>query len=379
MPQPTEEARQLLAAMERSALERGWEKLTSVRILRSARILTAWLGAEVPFTERDVRALSRCGRSSARRLLALFREHGLVVPDPRRKQSVHQRWVDAKIKTLPSGIDADVRTWVKVLRGEGRFDHAPLDYQGIRRNLGYLHPVLVAWGQSVSSLREVTAAEITAVMEGRQGNHARGVQSALKSLFRALRQEKVIFRDPTRALTLPTINKLPPSIPSDRLAGLLDRINRIDGRLIVALVAIHALTKRVTKLRKADPDLAAGRLVVRRPSTRHVVHLDPITHQLAAAWLRDRHQRWPLSANTHLFVSQQTALDPSDPPISRPPQAISKGIGLSMSDLRQDRIREEAVLTGDPLHLMQLFGVSSNTAMRYIGAAHPERIAKPPR
>ncbi len=54
-------------------------------------------------------------------------------------------------------------------------------------------------------------------------------------------------------------------------------------------------------------------------------------------------------------------------------------IGLSMSDLRQDRNRDAAVLTGDPVHLMQLFDVSSNTAMRYIGAAHPERTAKPPR
>ncbi|WP_329360244.1 hypothetical protein [Streptomyces sp. NBC_01483] len=29
--------------------------------------------------------------------------------------------------------------------------------------------------------------------------------------------------------------------------------------------------------------------------------------------------------------------------------------------------------------LMRLFGITEQTAMRYVGAAHPERVTKPPR
>ncbi|MFI5583276.1 hypothetical protein ACIA8N_35800 [Streptomyces sp. NPDC051822] len=39
----------------------------------------------------------------------------------------------------------------------------------------------------------------------------------------------------------------------------------------------------------------------------------------------------------------------------------------------------EAFATGDPLKLMRLFGITAQTAMRYVGAACPERTAKLPR
>ncbi|MEU1370563.1 hypothetical protein ABZ454_31095 [Streptomyces sp. NPDC005803] len=39
----------------------------------------------------------------------------------------------------------------------------------------------------------------------------------------------------------------------------------------------------------------------------------------------------------------------------------------------------EALATGDPLKLMRLLGITAQTAMRYVGAACPERTAKLPR
>ncbi|MGW2635110.1 hypothetical protein ACWC2K_38250 [Streptomyces chattanoogensis] len=53
--------------------------------------------------------------------------------------------------------------------------------------------------------------------------------------------------------------------------------------------------------------------------------------------------------------------------------------GVTMDGLRQDRILDEAFDKADPLHLMRLFGITAQTAMRYIKAAHPERTAKLPR
>ncbi|GAA2346092.1 hypothetical protein [Streptomyces violaceusniger] len=53
--------------------------------------------------------------------------------------------------------------------------------------------------------------------------------------------------------------------------------------------------------------------------------------------------------------------------------------GLTLSGLRQDRILDEAAESADPLRLMRLFGITEQTAMRYVTAAHPERTAKLPK
>ncbi|MFD3613151.1 hypothetical protein ACFWXA_34865 [Streptomyces atroolivaceus] len=51
---------------------------------------------------------------------------------------------------------------------------------------------------------------------------------------------------------------------------------------------------------------------------------------------------------------------------------------VTLVGLRQDRMLNEAFATGDPLKVMRLFGITAQTAMRYVGAACPERTAKLP-
>ncbi|MFD8417421.1 hypothetical protein ACFV2Q_37735, partial [Streptomyces sp. NPDC059650] len=51
-------------------------------------------------------------------------------------------------------------------------------------------------------------------------------------------------------------------------------------------------------------------------------------------------------------------------------------IGLQASRLRTDRILDEAKHTADPVRLIQLFGLSPTTAMRYVRTAHPERFGR---
>lgn len=53
--------------------------------------------------------------------------------------------------------------------------------------------------------------------------------------------------------------------------------------------------------------------------------------------------------------------------------------GVTLDGLRQDRILNEAFESADPLERMRLFGITEQTAMRYVVAAHPERTAKLPR
>ncbi|MFD9289659.1 hypothetical protein ACFWBV_15485 [Streptomyces sp. NPDC060030] len=53
--------------------------------------------------------------------------------------------------------------------------------------------------------------------------------------------------------------------------------------------------------------------------------------------------------------------------------------GFTLDGLRQDRILNEALETGDPLKLMRLFGITEKTAMHYVSVAHPEKTSKLPR
>jgi len=254
-------------------------------------------------------------------------------------------------------------------------------FETIRKYLGYLYPVLSDWSGRVASLREITPDDIRHALRQRPGQPAQDLVTALRSLFRALKQERLVFRDPARGITVTSVVRLPAPIATDRLRGLIDRAGNPMDQLTVALVAIHGLGKlEVPRLLLADLDLPGGRLLVRRPLALHTVYLDDLTRALAVAWLRERHRRWPVAANPHLLVSQQTAAMDTLPPVS--PMVMNDifgPLGLTPSGLRQDRILDEARHTADPVHLMRVFGISDTTAMKYVYAAHPERRSTLPR
>ena len=132
-------------------------------------------------------------------------------------------------------------------------------FETIRKYLGYLYPVLTAWSGRVTSLREITRDDIRHVLGQRPGQPGLDLASALRSLFRALKQERLIFRDPTSGIPVPPVVRLPVPIPTDRLRGLIDRAGGPMAKLAVALVAIHGLGKRETPLLlMADLDLPRG-------------------------------------------------------------------------------------------------------------------------
>ncbi|WP_159106836.1 hypothetical protein [Streptomyces rishiriensis] len=72
-------------------------------------------------------------------------------------------------------------------------------------------------------------------------------------------------------------------------------------------------------------------------------------------------------------------LDPDHPVVSRTLLRRTLPKNVTLVGLRQDRMLNEAFGTGDPLKLMRLFGITAQTAMRYVSAACPERTAKLPR
>lgn len=375
-------AQRLLDELIELTRNQQWEDVPRSETIRTLKILLAWIGADAPIQEEDVHNLSQLRAGlSAKRVVQFLEPRGLLVPDAERRKDPDLRVIEQIIAGYPETIADELRVWVKVMRGEGRWEHAARSYHSIRRYFHPVGPILDGWATRVTSLREITNQDVKDAISTRHGNPGRLIHIVLRNLFRALKQERVIFRDPTRGLIFGGIQMLPDSVPSDRLQGVLDHAGNPFERFIVILVAVHALAgTTIPALLHKDLDLAAGRLTVRRGSWRHTVFLDDLSHQVAADWITERHRRWPGTTNPHLLVSQQSAMHTGHPPISTSMfDHVFRRAGLTMQQVRQDRILYEARETTDPLHLMRVFGISDGTAMRYITAAHPERTTKLPR
>ena len=138
------------------------------------------------------------------------------------------------------------------------------------------------------------------------------------------------------------------------------------ARLIVALAGVHAArSSTICALLLADADPGSGRLLLAgwpRP-------LDDLTARLLRTWLQTRRARWPGTANPHLLINAQTALDTG--PASRTwVNSALRGHAATIEALRVDRQLEEALATGaDPLHLAATFGLDPGTAVRYASSA----------
>jgi site-specific recombinase XerD len=376
LPALTPSADALLDRFHRHAREHGWNPDPRNVAARTLRIVLGWLGADAPIPEADIRAVATYRRNAGiRRVLQFLAAHDMLVPDPAHQGEAAQRAVEARVAALPATISDEICCWVMVLRGQGRRAHPQFPFATIRSYLNCLRPVLATWTERVTSLREITPADIQTALDDQPPVTARNRLSALHSLFRALKQERVVFRDPTRGISLPAMRRLPAPIPTDQLRGLIDRAEGALAKLVVTLIAIHGLGKQeTTQLLLTDLDLPAGRLLVRRNTHHHTVYLDELTHTLAAAWLHERRRLWSRTENPHLLVSQVTADDLTHPPVSHHVMdTIFERLGLAPSRLRRDRILDEAAHTADPVHLIRVFGISAKTAMTYIQAAHPER------
>ncbi|MBF6331895.1 site-specific integrase [Nocardia transvalensis] len=380
LPALTLQAQTLLDAFDQRGRDQAWLGQTRNANTRVLRILLAWLGAAAPIHEVDVKALASSGFGSYPRVCHFLRDQNLLVPDPSGEDDTDQLAAQRLIDSMPTRFQGDVTAWTRVLRGSGRLRHPVRAWSTIRHYLGYIQPTLQDWSFEADSLRSITQEQIRAAAMNAPAPSRRAVHVGLRSLFAALKQERRIFRDPARGVRLGIARPLPTPLPSDHLRGLIDKTDRPMTRFTLALVAIHALaTQDLRHLELDDLDRSAGRLVVRRPYTRHLVFLDELTLTLITAWLRERNRRWPRSANPHLLVTQRTAVDPSHPPIS--PYTVKmmfRPFGISPLKLRIDRILDEARHSADPVHLQRIFGLSTSTAVKYIRTAHPDLFTVDP-
>lgn len=237
--------------------------------------------------------------------------------DGARTDARHRQAIEDKLGRLPDTIAGQVRTWAAVRRREGRRPHPPADHTRIRRDLNVVFPVLSLWSQDGLDLRQITTAHVTSALSDRRGHRARGVHHVLLSIFRALKQERVIFANPLTGLSLTTLVRLPEPLPSDRLRGLLDMIDSAMGRLAVGLVTVHAIkVTDVAQLPLTALDLAHATLHLLLRGQPHTVYLDTLTRRLVDDWLHERQQQWPASTNPHLLVTTHSAHHPALSPVS---------------------------------------------------------------
>jgi hypothetical protein len=379
LPTMTPKAEQLVAEFWQFTADQHWTIPSRDINAKVLRLLVAWLGIDAPLLEADVRAVTRLGPSwSGRRVAAFLDQRGLLVPLERTDPD--QAALERLLLGVPDHLRDEADAWVRVLRGEGRKPSLTMNWVTIRRYAHFNVPALQQWGQRVSSLREITQKDIEDILSSRTGEQARSLHASLRSLFRALKRERVIFRDPARGVSVASTVNAPRRIPSDRLVGLLDKAPTAMAKVVVALVAIHALgPQEIRHQLLTGLDRPAGRLVVRRRFGDHVVYLDELTMKLLSDWLRERAERWPRSTNPHLLVTQVTVVDPNGPPVSKDGlRLIFRKLGIQPRTLRVDRLLDEAHETADPVHLMRVFGISDTTALKYVRAAHPHRFGQEP-
>ena len=85
LPALTPAASGLLEALTQHARDRGWTNASRNAAERTLRILLAWVGADAPIHEADIRALARRRATTIRRVLQFLTQNNMVIPDPARR------------------------------------------------------------------------------------------------------------------------------------------------------------------------------------------------------------------------------------------------------------------------------------------------------
>ena len=227
--------------------------------------------------------------------------------------------------------------------------------------------MLLDWSSRYDHLREVTRDDILAVSTRLHGNKRHHTISVLRSLFRHCKKNGTIFRNPAtgiRGRPAPP-RRRPAARPTDidRRAGRRDHTSRPAGAR--AGRRPRRPTQSDPRLLLDDVDLGNRRLIVAgrtRP-------LDDLTRHVLLDWLDYRRTRWPNTANPHLLINQQTAMETGPVSSVSFTQAL-RGQAATLERLRVDRQLDEALTRGpDPLHLAAVFGLDDKTAIRYADAA----------
>lgn len=278
-------------------------------------------------------------------------------------------WLEYRLHRLPGQIRSEVQSWTEVLRGRSKRRAKPRLPNTVKTYVRACGAALEHWSSRYDSLREVTSEDVQEQLVGLAGWDRPNALNGMRSLFRTLKANRLIFADPTARIPSHAPPSRPPlGVDPATRQSLLDQIDRPDHRLIVLLAGVHALsTSQISNLRLDHLDLAGKRFFINgRPRP-----LDEFTREHLVAWLSVRHKRWPRTANPHVLVTSPSASRVV--PVGR---TYVKGafadLPVTASGLRVDRLVSEAMDNrGDALRIALLFGMSAQAAAGYAASFGP--------
>lgn len=342
---------------------RGWTKWVASDVDRALVILLSNHIEGERIRHSELSPALRAHGLSAERTIEVLDRLGLFEDD---RVPAFQRWLDRKLADVAPGIRHDVEAWLRLLR-DGGPRNQPRAQSTIWGYLNEIRPILIDWSARYHHLREVTRDDVLAARDDVRGKRRETVIVALRSLFRHCKKNGAIFRDPTARIRVgrQDYHVVQPLKP-DEIAEAVTAATTPAVRLILALAAIHAARpKAIRELRLDDVDLGNRRLVI----DGHARPLDELTRQAILDWLGHRRTRWPNTANPHLLITQQTALETVPAGKLWVTRAV-RNLTATLERLRVDRQLEEALTHGpDPLHLSVVFGLDEKTAIRYAASA----------
>jgi hypothetical protein len=362
-PAELEVADYLLDRMREHATRHGWRPKTIKRARRAIEIL---LGLQdtpgAPIKTSVIHQLPTIELPAE--LIREFLDDHEWIEDGR--TPVIETWFDTQVAGLPEQMISELRLWSTVL-WQGH-DTVPCS-RARARNTGQIKlrwalPTLRIWAeQGVESLREIGRDEVVARLPA-SGNDRYTVGAGLRSIFKVLKTHKVVFVDPTARLRLGAPERRQP-LPAD-LELMKEGLTSPDPTraAMTALLAFHGLTAGQLRALQLT-DIRDGRLHL---DGRIILLAEPVRVRLTA-YLNYRNQRWPDTANPHLFIHFRTALG-TKPVGTRWPGLI---LGTAARDIRTDRILDEVHATGgDVRRICDLFGLSVAGALRYTSTiGHP--------
>lgn len=353
----------LAAAVNDHARRHGWQRSTLYRTHQSMRVLQ--LIQDTPgamLRASDAILLQQIGLTAVP-VIDVATAVGVMLED--RQPAIHD-WFNTAVAYLPGPMRAELTEWFDVmLHGSSTPPRRrPREQATIRHYLVWAMPALTLWAeQGHPSLHEITAADVRAVLPD-AGTPRSTMGAGLRSILTLLKARKTLFTNPIARIRTGR-HELRDPLPA-HAEKIRESLLSPDPACaaLTALATFHGL--RAGELRTMHlTDVADGHL---RLANRTILLAEPVRVRLTA-WLDYRSQRWPHTANPHVFLNHRNCNRTT--PVGGRWLTLSTGIPIHV--LREDRIVHEARATGgDVRRICDLFGLTVQGALRYLPAPDAE-------
>lgn len=357
----------LVEALEAAANEfgetYGWPVDVTSAVRRGLRILLAIQDTPGAAIKASETGLLRAFNLQAAPLIEVLADVGMLDDD---RPPAIAIWFDHQVRALPGQVRAELEVWFGVMRNGSTTPPRtrPRTDRTIRNHLTFALSAIRSFAEHCDSLREVTRDHVRHVLPTGATRRS-NVLFGLRSIFRVLKGRKMTFTDPTAGIrTSRLAGRTPRPLQVSELQEALDPRNPARSAL-AALLIFHGVRPRDLRSMQLV-DVRDGRLHL---DGRVVLLASAVTTRLAA-WLDHRSNRWPRTANPHLFINVITATRTTE--ISY--VWVNDTLGIPAHRFREDRILDEIHATGgDIRRASDMFGLSIPPLLRYLATLnHPD-------